>query len=292
MAPMALAVLVGFGAVAGCSSDGERATTTSTTTPPTHHDLARRACTEVLDERSELVSRRASDASTLLRSALDDPDEPDDQVVDEIRDALGAERGQLADAQTLLRAVVVPDADRQDWATVVESVAPLLADLDDTLAFLREPDWTRGADAIGLQTPTPDRAALDAALDRLELLGSDCEWVYDYPGDPAGAAPFHREAAAACATTVERRRDEGFDPAAAATAERDAERAATRTDLTAVETITLDEPARWDRFVTLVDELTATGGETDSDGDLPDARLAEELEALGLDQRPCAALGR
>lgn len=284
-ATTAVAAALAIGVLAGCSSDGERATTSSTTTPLTRSDLARQACTEVLDERSELVSKRSTEAVATLRQVLEDRDVPDDDAVDEVRDALGAELGQLADAQTMLREVELPPADRADWDVVVESVGPLLAGLDATVEFLRDPDWSRTPDAVGMATPTPDRVAVDEALDRLDLLGSDCEWVYLYPGDPSAAAPFHREAAAACAVTVERRRRAGFDPSTATAGERADERRATDADLATVEAGSLDDPAPWERFVAGV---TAATDATDPDGGT--GPVDDDLSTLGLDQRPCAAL--
>jgi len=281
-----LAVAAWSGLLVGCGSDGERATTTTTTTePPTPRDLARRACTDVLEERSEEVSRRATDAAAVLQEALEAPEEPPDQVFADVQDALGAERGQLADAQATLRAVELPSADRPAWTTVVDAVDPVLADVDGILAFLRSPDWDRRPDTVRIGAPTPDRVALHEALDGLDLLGTDCQWVYDYPGDPADAAPFHHDAAAACSMAVERRRTTGFDPSSATDADGRAEWAETADELVTVDHGTLDDPAAWERLVS--DARDRAGGDA---GGGAMSEVVDDLEFLGLDQRPCAAL--
>lgn len=283
LAGLALAFAVAGGVVlTGCSSDGEKVTIATTTDPPPPATRARAACTEVLDQRSESVSRDAAAAATSLRDALDGQGEPPDQVLADVQDALGAERGQLADAQEALRAVELPEGDRADWSTVVDAAEPRLADLDATLAFLREPDWDRNPSTVGLGAPTPDRVALDGALERLDLLGSDCQWVYDYPGDPAAQEPFHRDGAAACSIAVERRRADDFDPASAPDEARREEWVATARDLGAVATGPLTDPAPWARIV-----AAARARATDPDEATP---VDASLEALGLDRRPCAAL--
>lgn len=262
----------------GEGSDEVSPTTTEATTP---HQIARAACTSVIDERSEVVSREAAEAATMLRRTLQDGEEPPDNDIADVQDALGAERGQLADAQETLRAVELPAANQDDWATVVDAVDPVLAGLDDALAFLRDPDWDRRPDTVGLAAPTPDRVALDTALERLDLLGTDCQWVYDHPGVPSDTAPFHRDAVAACATTVERRRGDGFDPTADPGATWDTEWAATVDDLSAVDSGPLEDPAPWERVVEAA--RAAAAGETPDD-------VTADLEELGIDRRPCAAL--
>lgn len=278
---LALAAATVAVALAGCGSGGERATTTPTTEPTSATDAAREACTAVLDDRSADVSEQAAEATTAVRDALDASEPPTEDDLAQMRDALGAVRGQLADARDDLAEVEMDDADRARWSTVVESVDPMIADLDATIEFLREPDWERDEATIGLGVPTPDRVALDAALDGLDLRGTDCEWVYVYPGDPKDTAPFQHDAATACSVAVERRRDHGYDDATAADTDRTAEWEATVADLEVVESATLDDPALWDEVV----DAARARADGDDGSDVTDA-----LATLGLDLRPCAAL--
>ncbi|MBX3313171.1 MAG: hypothetical protein KF906_02535 [Actinobacteria bacterium] len=275
-------VALAAGPLAACSSDGERATAvgSATTAPEPPSDRARTTCTAVLDDRSAAVTADAAEASTTVRHALESTAAPTDDQLATIRDALGAERGQLADARDALAAVDVPD--EQDWATVVESVDPLIADLDALIEFLRAPDWARDPSTVGLATPTPDRVAVEEALDRLDLLGTDCEWVYVYPGEPRETAPFQHDAAAACATSVERRRADGYDDDTATGDRRAVEWRATVTDLDAVDPSTLEDPTPW-KAVVAAARAKADG----TDGN----DVSDDLTTLGLDQRPCAALG-
>lgn len=249
-----------------CGSGGEA--------PGSEPDRARTACTAVLEERSEAVSRKAVGASTDVLHALEAGEAPPDDELAAIRDALGAERGQLADARDNLADVDLPPSDRADWRVVVESVDASIANLDALIEFLRDPDWERDPTTVGLGAPTPDRVGVEAALDALGLRGSDCEWVYDHPGEPRETAPFQHDAAAACATAVERRRAEG-DPTAA-------EWEATVEDLEAVDTGALEDPGPWESVVDAARDRA--NGEAAPD-------VTDDLAELGLDQRPCAALG-
>ena len=266
---------------AACTRGSGSSTTSTAVTTETFREDARRTCTEILDDRNETVTANAVGARTRLRRAMEHPGEPSDQDLADILDALAAERGQLADARDELTEVVVPPSRHAEWATVVDSVDPVLGDLDSTLRFLRRPDWSRRPDAVGIAPPTPDTVHLEAALTALDLIGTDCQWVYSYPGNPGEDAPFQQDAAEACATAVERRRSRGFDPRRSSVARRRSEWALTADDLAKIDGTTLDDPTPWERVVAAARAAAGTGREVD---------VSADLEALGLDMRPCEAL--